>query len=165
MSNLAIRWILDNYKTTGEAVDFLEKMPKVWGETYIIIDKDNTIAKVEAHNEQTRVTFPETGFEWNSLLYDSPDMQRNMDQERIDNCIDFTSTRRAFLTEWFPDNKGAITSELLSGVLKSHEHKMCYHELEGLEICWSYILEIGAEHALVCAGRPCENQYQEVKGP
>ena len=53
MLNLATRWILDTCRTTKQAVAFLEQMPKVWGETYIVIDQENTIAKVEAHREKT----------------------------------------------------------------------------------------------------------------
>ena len=165
MLNLATRWILDTCKTTKEAVAYLEKMPKVWGETYVVIDQGNTIAKVEAHREKTKVTYADTGFDWNSLLYDSPEMEQYMSQERIDSCIEFTSARRAFLNGWFLQNKGNITDSLIIEALKSHEHKMCYHGLEGLEICWSYILEIGASSALVCAGRPCKNEFVKVGGP
>jgi hypothetical protein len=49
--------------------------------------------------------------------------------------------------------------------LRSHEHKMCVHGLEGLEICWSYLLKIGQDQSLVCAGRPCKNEYVPVNGP
>jgi predicted choloylglycine hydrolase len=165
MSQVATRWVLDTCTNTQDAVAYLEQMPKVWGETYIIIDGANTIAKVEAHREKTTVTYTETGFAVNSLLYDSPDMQQYMTQERIDSCIEYTSTRRTFLSQWFQQKKGAITNQLLIEALGSHDHKMCYHGLEGLEICWSYILNNHAKTALVCAGRPCKNEYVEVKGP
>lgn len=162
MLNVATRWILDTCKTTKEAVTYLETMPKVWGETYIVIDKGNNIAKVEAHREKTKVTYSDTGFALNSLLYDSPEMNQYMSQERIDDCIEFTSARKAFLSEWFAQNKGNITDQIIIDALRSHEHKMCYHGLEGLEICWSYILTIGATNALVCAGRPCKNEFVSV---
>ncbi len=165
MVNVATRWVLDTCETTREAVAYLEKMPKVWGETYIIIDKENTIAKVEAHREKTKVTNSDTGFACNSLLYDSPDMQQYLTQERIDSCIEYTSTRRAFLNQWFQQYKGKITDDLVTDALSSHDHKMCYHNLEGLEICWSYILKISETKALVCAGRPCKNEFKEVEGP
>jgi hypothetical protein len=165
MVQVATRWILDTCETTKEAVSYLEEMPKVMGETYIIIDKENVIAKVESHREKTKVTYSDTGFEWNSLLYDSDEMQPTMSQERIDSCIEYVSARKAFLDEWFPQNKGTITNDLIVDALKSHEHKFCYHELEGLEICWSYILESGAANALVCQGRPCKNEFVEVKAP
>jgi predicted choloylglycine hydrolase len=165
MLNLATRWILDTCRTTREAVAYLEAIPKVWGTTYVIIDRENHIAKVEAHREKTKVTYSETGFEFNTLLYDSPEMQQFMSQERIDSCIDYTSARKAFLAEWFARTKGHITADLIIDALKSHEHKMCFHGLEGLEICWSYVLNNRESKALVCAGRPCHNEFVPVDGP
>lgn len=164
MLNLATRWVLDTCETTKEAVAYLEKMPKVWGETYVMIDKENTIAKVEAHRKKTKVTYADTGFDCNSLLYDSPEMQKYMSQKDIDGCIEYASARKAFLNQWFLQNKGKITDDLIIDALKSHEHKVCYHGLDGLEICWSYLLKIGENRALVCAGRPCKNEYGEVEG-
>jgi predicted choloylglycine hydrolase len=164
MLNLATRWVLDTCRTTKEAVAYLEKMPKVWGETYVIIDKDSIIAKVEAHSKNTKVTFTDTGFDFNTLLYDSPEMQQYMSQERINSCIEYTSARKAFLNQWFLQNKGKITDGLIIDALRSHEHKMCCHDLEGLEICWSYLLKIGENKALVCQGRPCKNAYVEIEG-
>jgi hypothetical protein len=90
-------------------------------------------------------------------------MREYMSQERIDDCIEFTSVRKEFLNEWFSQNKGHITDNMIIDTLKDHEHKMCYHGLEGLEICWSYILNISAKHALVCAGRPCRNEFMKIK--
>ncbi|MDO8056916.1 MAG: C45 family peptidase, partial [Candidatus Hermodarchaeota archaeon] len=63
MVNVAMRWILDTFKTTDEAVEFIEEIPKVWGNNYIIIDRHNILAKIEAHREKTFVTYPETGFD------------------------------------------------------------------------------------------------------
>jgi predicted choloylglycine hydrolase len=97
MLNMAARWILDTCRTTEEAVAYLEEIPKVWGETYLIIDKDNTIAKVEAHWERTMVTYSETGLGWNTLIYDSPEMQPYLDHERIVTCGGLALTRKAFL--------------------------------------------------------------------
>jgi predicted choloylglycine hydrolase len=165
MSNIATRWVLDTCVTTEEAVAYLEKMPKVWGEIYVIIDKNNTIAKVEAHREKTVVTYTETGFDFNSLLYDAPEMQQYMTQERVSSCIEYTSARRVFLNQWFHQNKGQITDDRITAALRSHDHKMCAHGLEGLEICWSYILKTEANTVLVCAGRPCKNEFIEVEGP
>ena len=99
MLNIATRWILDTCKTTREAVEYIEKIPKVWGETYIIVDKENSIAKVESHRKKTKVAYSDTGFEFNSLLYDSPEMREYIGQERIHECIEYTSTRKKFLNE------------------------------------------------------------------
>jgi len=164
MMNLATRWVLDTCETTKEAVAYLAQIPKVWGETYVIVDKENTIAKVEAHRQKTTVTYTDRGFEFNTLLYDSPEMQPFMDQERIDSCTEYTFARSAFLNEWLRQNKGHVTGPLILAALKNHEHKMCYHGLDGLEVCWSYLLKIGENSAWVCAGRPCTNEFVQVEG-
>jgi hypothetical protein len=130
----------------------------------LIIDKENTIAKVEAHKERTMVTYSETGYDWNSLMYDSPGMQPYLDKERIATFGEFASTRKAFLEQWFSQHKGKITDEAITDFLKNHEHKMCYHDLEGLEICWSYLLKIGESDSLLCVGSPCKNPYVEIPG-
>ena len=164
--NIATRWILDNCKTTKEAVTFLEKIPKVWGETYVIVDKENTITKVESHAKRTNVTYPKTGFAANTLHYDTPEMQDLVSQEDKDLFKEPFGKRMTFLNEWFENNKGDIDEVMIKDVLKNHEHQMCYHDFHGsvgLEICWSYILTIGKAEALVCAGRPCKNEFVSVK--
>lgn len=162
MLNVATRWVLDTCKTTKEAVTYLEKMPKVWGETYVLIDKENTIAKVEAHRSLTKVTYTDVGFDFNTLLYDSPEMQRYLNQKDTAPLMGYASARRSFLNQWFRQHRGKITDDLIRNALGNHEHKMCVHELGGPEICWSYLLTIGEQKALVCAGRPCKNDFIEV---
>ncbi len=161
MLNIATRWILDNCRSTKEAVIFLEKMPKVWGETYVIIDKDNTIAKVESHAKRTNVTYPESGFAFNTLHYDSPEMEDLVSKEDRDLFKDPFIKRFSFINEWFEKNKGQINDQLIQEALKNHEHEMCYHGPVGLEICWSYLLKPLEKNALVCAGRPCKNDFKE----
>lgn len=165
MLNIANRWVLDTCETTDEAVEFLESMPKVWGETYILIDRHNTIAKVEAHGKKTVVTYTDTGFDFNSLLYDSPEMQAYITQDRLDGLGELVDGRRKTLHQWFAENKGSINDDLLTETLSSHEQNFCKHDIEGLEICWSYLLKVGDNKALVCQGAPCENEYVEVAGP
>lgn len=163
--NIATRWILDNCRTTQEAVTFLEKMPKVWGETYVIIDKENTIAKVESHAKKTNVTYSKSGFTSNTLHFDTLEMQDLVSQEDRDLFREPFSARQNYLNDWFELNKGNITENMIQDVLKDHVHQMCYHGSIGLEICWSYILTIGKEEALVCAGRPCKNEFEIFKTP
>lgn len=161
--NVATRWILDNCRTTEEAVDFLEGMPKVWGETYIILDRNNTIAKVESHRKRTVTTYPSSGFAYNTLLYDTPEMRQLLSSERMERAGEIQSTRKDFIDEWFSENKGKITNEAIKDVLKDHEHGICYHGLEGMEICWSYILEPTGQNVSLCQGRPCKNEYEAFK--
>ena len=161
MLNIATRWILDNCRTTKEAVTFLENMPKVWGETYVIIDKENTIAKVESHAKKTNVTYPESGFTFNSLHYDTEEMQALVSQEDRDFFKDPFTKRYSFMNEWFEINKGKINDTQIQEALRNHEYDMCYHGPVGLEICWSYLLKPFEKKALVCKGRPCKNDFKE----
>ena len=47
-----------------------ERLPKVWGETYIMIGKESSIAKSESHRKKKKVTYADIGLESNSLMYE-----------------------------------------------------------------------------------------------
>ncbi|MCK5304090.1 MAG: hypothetical protein KAJ72_02500, partial [Candidatus Heimdallarchaeota archaeon] len=137
--NIAMRYMLDNCKTTEEAVEFLQKIPKVWGESYVIIDKKNTIAKVQTHGKKTITDFSDKGFESVTIHYDSPELLSYV-PSAFDGAETVVAKRQAFMNNWLDQNKGNITNSMIKDVLKNHEHQMCSHGPEGLEICWSYIL-------------------------
>ena len=162
MLNIATRWVLDNCRSTGEAVEFLEGMPKTWGETYVMIDAENVIGKVESHRRKTVVSFSETGFEMNTLIYDSPEMQGCMSRDRVESLGKHASARRRYLEGWFQENKGEITVDMIKDALRNHEHDVCYHGSSGLEICWSYVLQVGGENTFVVPGRPCKGKYEKI---
>ena len=161
MSNVATRWILDNCRTTDEAVAFLRKIPKTWGGVYLIIDKHNHIAKVEAHPEETKITKIENGFGYATLMFDSPEMKK---YNSLDEYTNDYYPRADFLNNWFEHHKGKITENLMIEALKDHEHSMCIHTpfaYGNKGICWSYILTIGKDDALICEGPPCKNEFKK----
>ncbi|WP_371804269.1 C45 family autoproteolytic acyltransferase/hydolase [Candidatus Lokiarchaeum ossiferum] len=162
MANIAIHHMLENFHTVQEAVEYLQNMPKVWGAVYLIMDKDSTIAKVEVQYKKTKVTYSTTGFEYVSLLYDDPEMLKFVSQDRYEGCYDLTVSRKKRMVQWLEENKGDITPDKINKLLQEHEHKMCVHDLEGLVICWAYILKPGQKKALVCQGRPCENEFKSI---
>ena len=94
--NIAIRWIIDNCKTTEEAVEFFKKIPKVWGEVYIIVDKNNTIAKVQSHATKTIVDYSKRGFESATLQYDSPELLALVN-DSFDGCSEVHAKRQTYL--------------------------------------------------------------------
>jgi hypothetical protein len=161
MFNVATRWMLDNCSTAEEAVAFLMKAPKVWGVAYLMIDRNNTIVKVEAHRERTKVTHLEEGFGMVTLLFDSPEMRGYNDHGA--NLSDRYYSRKEFIPRWFVRNRGKIDHDKIMEALKDHEHKMCDHFFDGRDnygVCWSWIVAIGEDDALVCAGPPCKNEYK-----
>jgi predicted choloylglycine hydrolase len=159
MLNVTTRWILDNCETTEEAATFLKKIPKTWGTAYLIIDKNNTIAKVEAHREKTKITYSNDGFGFVTLLFDSPDMEQ---YNQIDELTKLYYPRKEFLTQWFDQYKGKITTKTIIKALQDHDHSMCSHYSDGqvnYGICWSWIVKIGKVDAHICAGPPCKNDF------
>lgn len=162
MINIATRWILDNCETTKQAVEFLEKMPKVWGNVYLIIDKNNTIAKVEAHREKTIVTYTNRGFDMATLRFESEELQPfNYSDEFANRYF----PRKEYINRWFEENKGKINGDLINEVLKNHEYSMCNHIRSGNQnygICWAWIISIGDSIALISEGAPCKNIFQSI---
>jgi len=165
MLNIVTRWILDNCKTTEQATKFLQKIPKTWGTAYLVIDKKDGIAKIEAHREKTKTTYADKGFEFVTLRFDSPEMEKyNAQDERGRWAFDTYSARKPFLLSWFRQSKGSIDNEMIINALKSHEHKMCTHDYDGqvhYGICWSWILSPGKNEAVVCADPPCRNEFKK----
>jgi len=167
MLNLATRWILDNSRRTEEAVEFLKTIPKTWGTAYLLIDKDGRIAKVEAHREKTKVTYTEKGFDFVTLCFDSPEMQKYNEQDEWGKwASEMHAARKRFLTKWFTQNKGNFDNTIIINALKSHEQKMCTHDYDAhaqvhYGICWSWILSPGKNEAAVCAGPPCKSKFRK----
>jgi hypothetical protein len=161
MLNVAQRWILDNCKTTDEAVKYLEMIPKVWGNVYLVIDRNNTVAMVEGHYQRTKTTYFPDGYGLISLLFDSDEMlQYNSLNDWVKNVA---PKRKKFVNDWFRRNRGDITYDLIKQMLKNHEHNVCDHSTDGklnFGICWSWILTIDENNALISTGPPCKNTYK-----
>ena len=132
-----------------------------------MIDKNSTIAKVEAHRERTKTTYTDKGFEFVSLRFDSPEMEKyNELDDRSRWAFDMYSARRSFLLKWFHQNKGSIDNETIIDTLKNHENKMCTHDYDGqvhYGICWSWILSPKRDEAAVCAGPPCKGKFRKFR--
>lgn len=162
MLNIATRWILDNFTTTDEAVEFIMEIPKVWGTNYLIIDKNETLAKIEAHRKKTRVTYPARGFDLITFTFEAPEMRRYTPDESPEKYKGF-DTRKQFLDNWFKENKGNITEALIINALKQCENKLHYHEKTPngtLGTCWSWIVSPHSNEALISLGPPCKNIFK-----
>jgi predicted choloylglycine hydrolase len=157
MFNVAKRWILDNCRTLDEATEFVERIPKTWGTAYLMIDENSRIAKIEAHREETKTTYTDEGFEFVSLRFDSPEMEKYNEQDpQAQWAFDMYSARKPFL----------LNDESIMDALKNHENKMCDHDYDGkvhYGICWSWILSPGKDEAAVCVGPPCKNEFRKVR--
>lgn len=160
MFNASKRWILDNCKTTEEAVEFIKDIPKVWGTNYLMIDKNETIAKLETHKEKTIVTYPKD-FDMITMTYEAPEM-RKLHPNESPNVLKLFDDRRKFLDNWFAENKGSITEESIYEILRDCENKLHYHDKAPngtYGTCWSWIVSPKSDTALISLGPPCKNEF------
>ncbi len=160
--NIAMRWILDNFRTTDEAVEFILEIPKVWGTNYIIIDRNNTLAKIEAHRQKTLVTYPAKGFDMVTLTYEAPEMRKFTPNESPEK-IKLFELRKRFLKSWFSENKGSITEQSIIDILANCENQLHYHEKtpDGTTgTCWSWIVSPQSNKAFISQGPPCKNEFK-----
>ena len=166
MLNVAIRWVLDNCKSTEEAVEFLEKIPKVWGISYLIIDKNSTIAKVEAHRKKTHTHYSSNGFDYTTFLFSTPEMQEYNEEHRVSYISEQFNARKKFLLDWYAKHKGDVDEEKIIAALKDCDNNLHYHRKRnyGTEgTCWSYILYPGVNESLISTGPPCKNDFKPFK--
>ncbi|MFX1474792.1 MAG: C45 family autoproteolytic acyltransferase/hydrolase [Promethearchaeota archaeon] len=155
MFHIATRWILDTCQSTKEAVAYLEKIPKTWGMMYVIADKANDIAIVEAHAERMNVIWPDNGFAAVSNNFHSPEM-KVLDKRGI--SWENPRIRVEYYNDWFVGKSGSISLEEVQAVMRNHEHFACDH-VEGGFTIWSWIAPIGERKLLVCQGSPCKGEY------
>ncbi len=164
MLNIAKRWILDNFKTTEEAVEFIKLMPKVWGTNFLIIDRNETLVKIEAHREKTLVTYPKKGFDMITMTYEDAEM-RKLNPNESPNILKLFDDRRKYLDNWFAENKGKITEDLIIKILKDCDNNLHYHDKAPngtgtYGTCWSWIVSPKSNEALISTGPPCKNEFK-----
>ena len=155
---LASRWILDTFQTTGEAVDFLMKIPHVWGVNFLIIDKENDIAVVETHPKKTVRVSHLNGFAAVTNHYTSPAMSSYQSQIHPSSL-----SRLEYMNDWFENRTGKISVNDVKNVQRDHEAGICVHfsnERVTFQTCWAWIAQGVYRIIHVCQGSPCENEYE-----
>lgn len=158
--NLTLRWILDNMKTTDEAVDFITETPHMTAHIYMIADKQGNMAKVEYAPEKFKVIY---GDEFLSCTnrYQTTEMKQYESED-----FDFGNTdKRIKNIENWRQSKSHFTHKDIMHLLSNHEDGVCNHgEYMGVDFgtIWSWIAPLGTSKAYVCEGPPCTNKYVEV---
>jgi len=162
--NAAFRWILDNFKTTEEAAEFIKDMPKVWGMNYLIFDRNETIAKLETHKEKTLLTFPKD-FAFVTMTYEAPEM-RKLHPNESPGTLKYFDKRKNTLENWFEKKKGTITEDSIYEILSDCEGNLHYHEDAPngtYGTCWSWIASPKSDKVLISLGPPCKNEFSPHK--
>ncbi len=157
--NVICRWVLDNFKTTKEAVKFFKTIPHVFGHGYLIADKGGNIVKIETAGDEVVIIHEENGylaltnhFETESLKkYEFKNFSFPNSQERMNK-----------INAWFKNRQSDISIKNIKKLLSDHDTGVCNHfEFEGeiTSTIWSWIAELGSNQIFLCDGSPCESPY------
>jgi predicted choloylglycine hydrolase len=154
--NLAIRWMLDNLRSTKEAVEWLTNIPHQYAHNYLIADSYGELARVESSPEQDNVTTKNEYIHVTNHYLD--DEMRKLEAS----SFDFSNSHRRYdaIDNWY-NGMTTIGISDVKNVLRNHRDGVCNHG-EGFETIWSWIAPLGGRYAYVCHGSPCRGEYVKI---
>lgn len=162
---ILVRWVLENCKKVQEAIKYIEKIPHVIGNNYLIADTNNTIARVEAYNKTIVTTYFQEEFIATANHYFSSDfdfiapIKPKHSTDRID-----------YLNNWIKkQGKSCVDINSVKEIQREHEVELCPHvqeefngQLMELTTSWAWIHELDSKKIHLCQGSPCQNEYKEI---
>lgn len=161
-ANVAARWILDNFATTNESVDYLRAIPHISGYTTLIADAEGTMARVEVSPDKVVVGEPEDGLILATTHYLCEEMQ---EYENLKLDFEWTYERERRVRDWYRERRGKIGLRDVQDVLGSHDQGVCCHWLEEGQdagTTWSWAASLGTHKLQASLGPPCERGYTEI---
>ncbi|TFF91038.1 linear amide C-N hydrolase [Candidatus Thorarchaeota archaeon] len=164
MLHLVVRWVLDNCRTVKDAVAFIEKIPHVRGNNYLVADLQGDMALVQACPENVEVVGPVDGL----VAATNHFQTSNMQAFEIDKYIPPSSVPRLeFIRKWFKNRRGKIdmpqAQSVLSGRLSTGDGVCQDIEWEGVRFAtiWAWTYETGRRSLQIAGGLPCEVDFEE----
>lgn len=160
--NIAVRWIMDHFRTTDEAADWLSGIPHQWAHNFLLADRHGRLARVETAPERTVMQYSEEFIVTTNHYHDAA-MRRLEDPS-----FDFSNTHMRYgnVETWHRERGRGISIGEIESLLSSHGDGVCSHvEVDGRRIAtiWSWIAPLGRRRAYVCDGSPCMNDYQIIE--
>ncbi|MFX0150692.1 MAG: C45 family autoproteolytic acyltransferase/hydrolase, partial [Candidatus Hodarchaeota archaeon] len=108
MINMLMRWMLDTFRDTEDAVAFLEEVPISEGSIYVIADKNGVNARVEATPDKVCSTYAKDEFLIATNHFQSKEMQQ-LENEITEANAHTTITRLEGITHWYNTQKKPIS--------------------------------------------------------
>jgi len=163
-ANMSTRWVLDNYRTTEEAVSFLEKIPHVRGQFFMIMDREDNIARVETSPPHMGVTYANKDYLFSTNHYQADSLKKYSNPALISpNSLERFDKVKNFLE----NRKKKISMSDIMKFLSSHTEGVCNHfEFDGIKgaTIYSWIAEIQENvnpiQVWATIGSPCKNTYE-----
>lgn len=158
--NVAMKWALDNFSTTKETLEYLQKISPTESCAYLIIDGAGTIGRAEADGEGTSIKYHDDGIGAATNFYIIDEMKERDKGFPEDNHVVKYYNR---IHRWFEKNKGMITAEMAKEFCSDPINGICQtdEKLEAVTI-WSWIAETNPPKLQIAPGMPCETEYQTL---
>jgi predicted choloylglycine hydrolase len=160
---IAVRYVLDNCKNTGDAIEHLTHTRFLTANNYLLADRTGDLAVVEVSPSQVRVRRPENSEKFivatNHFVH--PEMKqceivakRDPDSEIRYNTM-LGSLREA---------GGRVTENVAKRILSNHDGRVCSHmDYIKLGTLWSQISDLETLTILRAEGQPCKTKYHPDK--
>ncbi|MFO7837593.1 MAG: C45 family peptidase [Candidatus Thorarchaeota archaeon] len=164
MLHLATRWVLDNCKDVAEAVDFLERIPHVRGNNYLVADSSGSIALIQASPKRVEVNEADNGIAITTNHFLSDEMQAYEDESRIPES---SVPRLKLIDEWFRGREETIAIEEAQKILKGRfdEKKGVYQDFTRNDVpfstIWSWTYESGKNSLQIAHGFSYSSEFKE----
>lgn len=166
MLHLATRWILENCRTVKDAIAYMQKIPHVRGNNYLVADLHGETALIQACPEKVEVVRPVDGLVAATNHFQTPDMQAVEDAA----YIPVSSPRRLeIINGWFKKRRGKIDSVQAQGVLKGTTDSgagVCQDFVSNdvrFSTIWAWTYEAGEGAMQIADGLPCEVDFVEYR--
>ncbi|MHA1963456.1 MAG: C45 family autoproteolytic acyltransferase/hydrolase [Candidatus Thorarchaeota archaeon] len=164
MLHLATRWVLDNCKTVNDAINFMQKIPHVRGNNYLVADLLGEMALIQASPEKVEVVRPAEGFVAATNHFQTTDMQAFEEERYIPPS---SVPRLEVIKNWFKNKKGKIDSvqvqAVLSGMIDGGAGVCQNYPKEGtpFSTIWSWTYEAGGRIMKIADGLPRDVDFEE----
>ena len=162
--HIAVRAVLDRCKNVQEAVKLLEEIPHLDAKNFLIVDKKNQIAIVEASQQQIEIIYPEEGFGVITNHFTSENMKPFNDEKK---SMYRTYERYNNILRWFEEKKKPIDILDVISILNDSKKGVLSNLIDESAnktflTVWSWIANTGEKKFNISTGTPITGGYKEI---
>jgi predicted choloylglycine hydrolase len=156
---IAVRYVLDNCKNTGDAIEYLTHTKFLTANNYLVADRSGELAVVEACPSKVRVRRPETDERFivatNHFVHPEMKQYEIVGKRDPDSEIRYNTILRALR-----EARGHVNENAAKRILSDHEGRVCSHlDYIQLGTLWSQIIDLQRLKILRAEGQPCKTKY------
>lgn len=156
-AGMLVRYLLENCRTVGEALEALHRLPIGSAQTITLADREGRVALAECNCEKVTALPPRAGAVYAANHFVSPEMTPYQYQGRDDI---FSHRRYGTLENAFrqkPRFSRAFAEELLSG---KHGFLCQYDRAKGMDTVWSVVYDLSGGAVYRAEGNPARTAFR-----